>query len=298
MSRQLVSVASTLADRLGWRTGIGNTRGVILALASAAILLMTGYQFSYGFLAILLVSLVWGGVWAPTMALYDGVLVTETKARGFNYGSLRVWSSVAFILGAVICGAAVDRNGPAWVLYVGFAGIVLLVPLALLLPPAESHHRDAAQARAVRHPRPADLAAVPAVHDRHRLLPGEPRGALQLRHADLARRRHRRRHHQPVVGPERRRRDRADAVQRPAAGAARRLRHDRPGARLRHGALARHGLHDRLVGVGAAAGAACRQLRRLPSRRHGLHPARRCRPRAWRWARASTMRSARAPRRR
>ena len=106
---------------------------------------MVGYQFSHGFLAILLVSLVWGAVWAPTMALYDGVLVTETKARGFNYGSLRVWSSVAFILGVVICGAAVDRNGPSWVLYVGFAGIVLLVPAALLLPPAESHHRDAAK---------------------------------------------------------------------------------------------------------------------------------------------------------
>jgi PPP family 3-phenylpropionic acid transporter len=44
----------------------------------------------------------------------------------------------------VICGAAVDRNGPSWVLYVGFAGIVLLLPSALALPPAESHHRDAA----------------------------------------------------------------------------------------------------------------------------------------------------------
>jgi len=145
MSRQIMSVASTLA--IGWLAHrIGGTRGLILALASAAVVLMIGYQFSYGFLAILLVSLLWGAMWAPTMALYDGVLVTETKARGFNYGSLRVWSSVAFILGAVICGAAVDRNGPSWVLYVGFVGIVLLVPFALLLPPpAESHNRDAAK---------------------------------------------------------------------------------------------------------------------------------------------------------
>jgi len=145
MSRQLVSVGATLlvgvvAHRLG------NARGVILALAAAATLLMTGYQFAYGFLAILAVSLVWGGVWAPTMALYDGVLVNETRARGFNYGSLRLWGSLAFILGAVLCGVAVDRNGPAWVLYVGFSGIVLLVPLALLLPKAQAHHRDARRA--------------------------------------------------------------------------------------------------------------------------------------------------------
>lgn len=144
MSRQIMSVASTLA--IGWLAHrIGGTRGLILALASAAILLMIGYQFSYGFLAILLVSLAWGAVWAPTMALYDGVLVTEAKARGFNYGSLRVWSSVAFILGTVICGAAVDRNGPSWVIYVSLVGIVLLVPFALLLPPAASDHRDAAK---------------------------------------------------------------------------------------------------------------------------------------------------------
>ena len=50
---------------------------------------------------------------------------------------------MAFILGAVICGVAVDRNGPSSVLYVGFVGIVLLVPSALLLPPAEAHHQDA-----------------------------------------------------------------------------------------------------------------------------------------------------------
>jgi MFS transporter, PPP family, 3-phenylpropionic acid transporter len=145
MSRQIMSVASTLA--IGWLAHrLGNTRGTILALASAAILLMVGYQLSYGFLAILLVSLLWGAVWAPTMALYDGMLVTETKARGFNYGSLRVWSSVAFILGALICGAAVDRNGPSWVLYVSVIGIALLVPCALLLPPADARHRDAAKA--------------------------------------------------------------------------------------------------------------------------------------------------------
>ena len=141
MSRQLVSVAATLL--IGWVAHrVGNVRGVILALAAAATLLMTGYQFTYSFAAILAVTLVWGGVWAPTMALYDGVLVTETRARGFNYGSLRVWSSVAFILGTLVCGAAVDRNGPSWVLYVGFAGIAMLVPFGLLLPAAEARHRD------------------------------------------------------------------------------------------------------------------------------------------------------------
>jgi PPP family 3-phenylpropionic acid transporter len=51
---------------------------------------------------------------------------------------------VAFILGAIVCGAAVDRDGAAWVLYVGFAGIVMLGPLGLILP-IEQQRRDAAR---------------------------------------------------------------------------------------------------------------------------------------------------------
>ena len=143
MSRQIVSVVSTLS--IGWLAHrLGNVRGVLLALGAGAVAMIGAYEFAWGFLAILLVSLVWGSMWSPSMALYDSVLVTETKARGFNYGSLRVWSSVAFILGALACGVAVDRVGPSWVLYVGAARVVLLVPFALLLP-IETQRRDGAR---------------------------------------------------------------------------------------------------------------------------------------------------------
>ena len=141
MSRQLVGIVAMLT--IGWIAHrIGNVRGVIVALAASATVLMTGYQFSTTFLAILAVTLVWGGVWAPTLALYDGILVNETRRRGIDYGRLRAWGSAAFIAGTVACGAAVDRNGPDWILYVGFAGIVLLVPLALWLPKAAPREPD------------------------------------------------------------------------------------------------------------------------------------------------------------
>lgn len=145
MSRQLVSVAATLL--IGWLAHrVGNVRGVILALACAALLLMTGYEFAQGFIAILAVTLVWGGVWAPTMALYDSVLVTETKARGFNYGTLRAWGSVAFIAGTLLCAVSVDRHGSSWVLYVGLAGIAMLVPTALVLPISHTPHEQRSHA--------------------------------------------------------------------------------------------------------------------------------------------------------
>lgn len=142
MTRQLVSVASVLA--IGFLAHrVGRLRGMLLALAVAAIVVMGGYELSYSFLALFLVGLVWGCVWSPTMALYDGVLVNEAKARGFVYGNLRVWGSVAFIAGTLLCGIAVDRLGPPSVLYVGWLGVFCLLPFALLLPAGEGHARGA-----------------------------------------------------------------------------------------------------------------------------------------------------------
>jgi PPP family 3-phenylpropionic acid transporter len=141
MTRQLVSVVSVLGMGL-LAHRIGGLRGLLLALAGAAIVMMGAYQLSTTFLALLLVGVVWGCVWSPTMALYDGVLVNEAKARGFVYGNLRVLGSIAFIAGTLICGLVVDRFGPPSVLYVGWAGIACLLPFALLLPRGEAPLRN------------------------------------------------------------------------------------------------------------------------------------------------------------
>jgi PPP family 3-phenylpropionic acid transporter len=95
--------------------------------------------------------MIWGFVWSPPMPLYDGVLVTETRRHGLDYARVRMWSSVAFICGTFTCGVAVDLKGPSWVLYVSLAGLVLLAPLALLLPSAEARAPGAAPHRAPFH---------------------------------------------------------------------------------------------------------------------------------------------------
>jgi len=141
MSRQMVSVVSVLG--IGFLAHrLGRLRGMLLALSVAAIVMMGVYEQAHSFLALLLVGLAWGCIWSPTMALYDGVLVNESKARGFVYGKLRVWSSVAFISGTMLCGVGVDRYGPPSVLYVGWLGAICMLPLALALPRAAPRRRD------------------------------------------------------------------------------------------------------------------------------------------------------------
>lgn len=135
MSRQIVSVVATLS--VGWIAHrLGGPRGVMVTLGLAAAVMIVAYDFSTSFFAIFIVTMIWGFMWSPPMPLYDGVLVTETKRHGLDYARVRMWSSVAFIGGTFVAGIAVERYGPPWVLYVGMAGIVLLAPLALVLPAA------------------------------------------------------------------------------------------------------------------------------------------------------------------
>ena len=147
MSRQIVGVVATLS--VGWVAHrMGGPKGVIVALGLAALVMIGAYEMAHGFLAVFAVTMVWAFVWSPPMPLYDGVLLTETKRAGLDYARVRMWSSVAFIIGAFLCGVAVDRYGPPWVLYVAVASLVLLAPLALLLPsapprPAGVDHRKA-----------------------------------------------------------------------------------------------------------------------------------------------------------
>jgi PPP family 3-phenylpropionic acid transporter len=138
MARQMVSVAATLG--IGFLAHrIGNLRGMLIGLGLAAVVMMGAYQLSWTFFALLIVGLIWGTVWSPLMALYDGLLVNEARARGIVYGRLRMWGSVAFIAGTLLCGVAVKTGGPPWVLYVGLIGVLTLAPFALLLPKGEAH---------------------------------------------------------------------------------------------------------------------------------------------------------------
>jgi len=144
MARQLVSVLAMLG--MGFVAHkLGRLRGLLFGLSAAGVVMMGFYQVSYTFLALLLTGLIWGMVWSPIMALYDGVLVNEAKRRGIVYGRLRLWGSVAFIVGTLLTGVAVDHFGPPSVLYIGTVGVALLVPFALILPKAEPREPGAAR---------------------------------------------------------------------------------------------------------------------------------------------------------
>ena len=133
MARQFVTVAATIA--VGWiAQRLAGTRGLMLVLLAGASAMAVAYEFSYGFLPNLIVTMIWGAMWQPLLSLGDGNAVAVTRERNIDYARVRVWGSVTFIGGALAAGAAVDRWGPPWVLYLLGLSVLLTVPAALWLP--------------------------------------------------------------------------------------------------------------------------------------------------------------------
>jgi len=93
-----------LADRLGRR------RAVMIALAGIAILGYASLWNAAGFWTLLWLTLIAGVAQSALMPLGDSITLTAVRQRGLDYGRIRVWGSVSFIVAAVASGAVLARS--------------------------------------------------------------------------------------------------------------------------------------------------------------------------------------------
>lgn len=94
-----------LADRLGRR------RAAMVALCGIAIL---GYALlwnAHDFWTLFALTLVTATAQTALMPLGDSITLTEVRERGIDYGRVRVWGSVSFIVAAMASGIALSRAG-------------------------------------------------------------------------------------------------------------------------------------------------------------------------------------------
>jgi PPP family 3-phenylpropionic acid transporter len=126
------------ADRLGERR-----RPMILltALTLAGLVL---FALARDFWALLLLGLLTGASWAPILPLGEAVALGEAKRRDLDYGRIRLWGSLAFILAAIGVGQWLERAGPALVLWALVATLAWLLGACVLLPGRPAPPRAAA----------------------------------------------------------------------------------------------------------------------------------------------------------
>lgn len=113
-------------------------RSVLVLGSVVAGLTLPGLALVEGVFLLALVQAVHGVAVAPIVPLSDAAATAEIRRRPFDYGRVRAWGSVAFILAAVMAGQAVVWGGPLAALCL--AGVALLgtgiVACGIALPPA------------------------------------------------------------------------------------------------------------------------------------------------------------------
>ncbi len=124
-----------LADRLGKR------RAVMVALAACACAAYAGLWPVAGFWALMTLNLVAGVAQSALMPLGDSITLAAVRHEGLDYGRIRVWGSISFVVAAIGSGAAL-AVGPAAaragneVLFLVLAASAVLVAACIGIPAA------------------------------------------------------------------------------------------------------------------------------------------------------------------
>jgi PPP family 3-phenylpropionic acid transporter len=124
-----------LADRLGRR------RAIMVALAAAACIAYAALWPAWGFWPLLWLNLVAGVTQSALMPLGDSITLAAVRGERLDYGRIRVWGSVSFIVAALGSGALLAGNSAPvapgnTVLALVLAASVLLLAACFWIPPA------------------------------------------------------------------------------------------------------------------------------------------------------------------
>ena len=141
-----------LADR------IGNYRLVIVTLAWTALALVVGLGFVGGYLPILVIGVAFLLANGTMLPLIETIAVGGVRTQGLDYGRMRLWGSITFIIANFVGGVAIEAWGGSFALWmIGCAAVATIAAAHALPPPPVTARAAAAQRPSWRTSSPARL---------------------------------------------------------------------------------------------------------------------------------------------
>lgn len=91
-----------------------NKRRLILGVGFAMTgILYPAYMFVRSLPSLFILTVVFGAMLAPLVPLMDDLTLRRVRTRGGDYGRMRLWGSLSFILGSMAVGWLLDRGLPS-----------------------------------------------------------------------------------------------------------------------------------------------------------------------------------------
>lgn len=136
------ALSAPLAAHFADRSGDG--RRLIRVLATTSLGAFCLFALADGFWPIVVVSVLFYGLWPPVMSLTESITVRAARQGVLNYGRVRLWGSVSFIVVALASGQTLVVLPAQAVFWVSLALLAFAVVACRRLPDAPvaaSHSR-------------------------------------------------------------------------------------------------------------------------------------------------------------
>ena len=121
-------LAAQVADRYGER------KRLIVLLTAASLAIFGLFTLADGFMAIIVINCLFFVVWSPAMPLQESLTMQSASRFGFDYGRIRLWGSITFIISAVGIGQLL-KGGPNDLIYWTIALTIALTGISALFLP-------------------------------------------------------------------------------------------------------------------------------------------------------------------
>ncbi len=125
-----------------WR---GERRRYAVGSAIASVVVAACLPLAEGFWPILGLVLLFALVHGPTLPLSDNIALLTARARKLDYGRMRVWGSIAFILASTAGGWALAGRGDEAIVVALVAGLLSVALATTALPDARPEARHGAR---------------------------------------------------------------------------------------------------------------------------------------------------------
>jgi PPP family 3-phenylpropionic acid transporter len=119
----------------------GSRRRLVRITTAAAAVSCAGLLLAKSFTALFVVILVLNIFWCAGLPLVEATTMAYLRWRLGDYGRIRVWGSVSFMLSVIVLGQILDRTGIAVLPVLLLVLFTINALAAWILPEAQSQHR-------------------------------------------------------------------------------------------------------------------------------------------------------------
>ncbi|MGF1629404.1 MAG: 3-phenylpropionate MFS transporter [Kiloniellaceae bacterium] len=129
-----------LSDRAGWG------KGTIVLLTAVSLVIFCAFIPASGFAWILTLHLLAAASFPLLVPLAETQTMAAVYRYALDYGRIRLWGSLAFIVGSLATGALLAAYGADWVLWLVLGALALSFLVALALPGRDMTLQQTAEA--------------------------------------------------------------------------------------------------------------------------------------------------------